>query len=268
MAKKENSAVEKTAVRKRKTAEKAPEKAPEKTPEKTPAEEMKVNAAAEMPVGAAERPVEEQTASGPAVYTAEEVNAMLADMKAQMEALQEKLAAQTAPVSIVAAAPEEKVVLRWQAPVADENVLEIGQNGRWGRITGKVGTVSVPKSEMGNVLTPMIRSLLDRRWLIVLSGLDEADQEAYGVRYKAGEVLDKAAFSNLLKLGEALVPVYKGLCPGNKEIVEKLVYEKWAAKRKADRGLMEELNRAAKECGRADNAFREILREMNAEEAE
>ena len=254
MAKKENSAVEKTAVRKKKTAEKA--------------EEKQAAVAPETGLTGAEGTMERKTETAPAVYTAEEVNAMLAEMQAKMEAMQAQLAERTAPVSIFAAAPEERVFFRWQAPVADENKLEIGPNGRWGTVTGKTGAFSVPKSELGSVMSTQFRGLLDRRWLIVLSGLDEEEQEALGVRYRAGEVLDKQAFSNLLKLGMELAPLYKALCPGNREIVEKLVYEKWVATHKAKRDLMEALNRTAKECGRPENAFRMILQEMNAEAAE
>lgn len=256
MAKKENTAAEKTAVKKR------------KTPEKVKAEETQKIAAPEMGLTDAERPMEGKTEASPAVYTAEEVNAMLAAMQAKMEAMQAQLAERTAPVSIVAAAPEERVSFRWQAPVADENKLEIGPNGRWGTVTGKTGAFSIPKSELGSVMNTQFRGLLDRRWLIVLSGLDEEEQEALGVRYRAGEVLDKAAFANLLKLGTELAPIYKELCDGNREIVEKLVYEKWDTTHRAKRDMMEALNQAAKECGRTENAFRTILREMNQEAAE
>lgn len=246
MASKKVTAEAKATTKKRKAQEIAPEETPAEAPAAPASEEAKE----------------------PQLYTAQEVNAILADMKTQMEALKAQLAAQTAPVSIVAAPQEEKVSFRWQAPVADENVLEIGQNGRWATITGKTGAFSVPKGELGNVLTPMIRRMIDRRWLIVLGGLDEAEQEALGVRYRAGEILDKAAFSNLLKLGDKIVSVYRDLCPGNREIVEKLIYEQWCKSRKAKRELMEALNQAAKECGNAENAFRKILQEMNEEAAE
>ena len=191
-------------------------------------------------------------------YSADEVQALLAAMQAQIDALKKAGLAQ-AP-----AKEKERVVFRWQAPVAKENVLEIGPGGRFATITGPEQTFSVPKEELSVILTAQIRHLLDLRWLIVLSGLDEYELEAIGCNYKPGEVLDKQAFHRLVDLGEEIVPIYGQLCEGNREIVAKALYETWTQDRgKIRRDIVNELRKLDPEQG----AFRKIIEEMTEREA-
>lgn len=190
------------------------------------------------------------------VYTADEVQALLAQMQAQIDALKSA----SAPSEAKAPA-KERVTFRWQAPVSADNVLEIGPGGRWATITGPEQTFSVPKEELGNVLTAQVRHLLDLRWLIVLSGLDEDEMEAIGCNYRKGEILDRKAFQNLIGLGMGIVPIYGELCRGNRQIVAKELYEAWTGSRKGS--VRRDVVVALKELDPDESAFRTILTEMN-----
>lgn len=214
-------------------------------------------------------PAEKKEMTAPAqekTYSASEVEAMLAAMQAQIEELKAQNAAQ--PVAVLSEAgvhKREMIKFRWQAPVSDDNVLEIGPNGRWATITGKERTFSVPKDELGNVLTAQVRNLLDMRWLIVLDGLDEEEMEAIGCKYAPGEILDRKAFSRLVELGGEIVSIYKSLCDGNREIVAKVMYEDWQAN--GGRHISRDTVVALKKLDPERAAFSEILREMNEREA-
>lgn len=191
-------------------------------------------------------------------YSADEVQALLSAMQAQIDALK-AAAAPPAP-----AKEKERVTFRWQAPVANDNVLEIGPGGRFATITGPEQTFSVPKEELSVILTAQIRHLLDLRWLIVLSGLDEYELEAVGCNYKPGEVLTKQAFHRLVELGDEIVPIYASLCEGNREIVAKILYEEWTKNRgRIRRDTVNELRRLDPE----QSAFRKIIEEMNERDA-
>lgn len=198
-------------------------------------------------------------------FTADEVQAMLAAMQAQIEELKAQNAAQPVAVLSEMRPEREMVKFRWQAPVSDDNVLEIGTNGRWATITGKERTFSVPKDELGNVLNAQVRNLLDMRWLIVLDGLDEDEMEAIGCAYKPGEILDNRAFRRLVDMGNGIVEVYRSLCKGNREIVAKIMYEDW--QENAGLHISRETVTALKEIDPDEAAFKAILNEMNEREA-
>ena len=208
-----------------------------------------------------EEPKQQQEQQEQKVYTEDEVKQLLAAMSAEISALKQQISA--APKAAPAPA-KEKVMFRWQAPVSQDNVLEIGPGGRWATITGPEQTFSVPKDEIGNILTAQVRNLLDMRWLIVLSGLDEDELEAIGCNYKPGEVLTRQAFSRLIEMGEGIVPIYKDLCAGSRKIVAQFYYEAWASGKP---GVYRDVVTALKELDPDEAAFKEIIREMNERDA-
>lgn len=163
-----------------------------------------------------------------------------------------------------AAVPErERVNLLWQAPVMDENVEEFGPNGRYARITGPTGGFFVPKDEFSLVVDSRVRMYLDRRWLIVLSGLTDEEREIYGVNYREGEYLTKAAFAKLAEQGEKLLDIYPKLCDGNRKIVTGAVYQGWKEGNKAiNRGLVERMNEMCRAVDPEEKTYQIILQEM------
>ena len=164
----------------------------------------------------------------------------------------------------VAAVPErERVNLLWQAPVMPENVEEFGPNGRYARITGPTGGFFVPKDEFSLIVDSRVRMYLERRWLIVLSGLTDEEREIYGVAYKPGEYLTKTAFAKLTEQGDKLLEIYPALCPGNRKIVAGAVYTGWREGNKhVNRGLVERLAAMCREVDPEEKTFQLILQEM------
>ena len=177
------------------------------------------------------------------MYTAEQVAQMVqeAAAKAVAEALK---AIPQQPQVVQVMADTEKVVMRWMAPVSDENVAVFGENGRYGQVTGKNGTVMVPKSEWSRFYDETMRRFMDRRWLVVLSGMTDDERKLYNCDYRKGEVLDEKGFANIFAMGDELLDVFDDLCTEHQEMVAKSFCEA-AQQGKLDdswRGLVKKLN--------------------------
>ena len=127
----------------------------------------------------------------------------IALLKAKLEELATELAKKSVQPQIIVAAPDngERVHFLWQAEVANDNVVEFGDGGMYGRIVGKSGHFYVPKNDMSRILDSAARYYLDNRWLIVVSGLTEDEREALGVNYREGEILYEKAFQRITELG-------------------------------------------------------------------
>lgn len=203
-------------------------------------------------------------------------------LKAQVKELTAQLNAQkTAQTQVINVVQDtEKVVLRWQAEVADDNIEVFGPNGMYGQVTGKTGKVIVPKSEWSRFYTESIRWRIDNRWLIVLSGMTEDERETYHCNYKQGELLDEAAFTKLLDMGEELVEIFPDLCIAHQEFVAQRFIQAWQDGKvtNADRQLVTELNEISKAAyakaniaitdRRRKGAFVPLLEWMNAKDTE
>lgn len=181
--------------------------------------------------------------AAPMMYTAEQVAQMVqeAAAKAVAEALK---AIPQQPQVVQVMADTEKVVMRWMAPVSDENVAVFGENGRYGQVTGKNGTVMVPKSEWSRFYDETMRRFMDRRWLVVLSGMTDDERKLYNCDYRKGEVLDEKGFANIFSMGDELLDVFDDLCTEHQEMVAKSFCEA-AQQGKLDdswRGLVKKLN--------------------------
>lgn len=101
------------------------------------------------------------------------------------------------------------------AAVSPDNVTSLGD---YGSLNGVGGYIEIPRKEFGGkFMTPVVRSLLRDRSLIVCSGLSEAERKRYGVDYREGELLDVEAFDRLLDMDtEALATLFRKLCPEHK----------------------------------------------------
>lgn len=185
-----------------------------------------------------ERPTE------PVMYTAEQVAQMMKEAAAAAVAEALKAMPQQQPQVVQVMADTEKVVMRWMAPVSDENVATFGENGRYGQVTGKNGTVMVPKSEWSRFYDETMRRFMDRRWLVVLSGMTDDERKLYNCDYRKGEVLDEKGFANIFAMGDELLDVFDDLCTEHQEMVAKSFCEA-AQEGKLDdswRGLVKKLN--------------------------
>ena len=193
--------------------------------------------------------------------------AMKEEMAKQMESFKEAMSAAQKPQVVQVTASTEQVHFLWQAPVADDNVQDFGPGGMYGRIIGKTGEFFVPKNDLSRILDNITRMCMDRRWLIVLDGLNEDEREAFGVNYSEGELLDRKAFAKMIELGDKILEIFPALCEGHKEMVAKRFYEGWMEKNPyIHRDIVAELNRMAKDAGMKNNAFSAIIEGMNAEQ--
>lgn len=194
----------------------------------------------------------------------EDRSAEIDALKAEIEALREQLqSASNRPVQAVVVDSGEKVHLLWQAPVADDNVLLIGENGMYGRIIGKSGSAFIPKNELSRILDAPMRMYIDKRWMVVVSGLNEEEKESLGVNYREGEILDKRAFLKMIEIGDEMLEIYPKLCPDHQQMVAKCYYEAYHSKKYVKRELVVALNRM-----KEDPAFKKIIEEMNERDLE
>lgn len=190
------------------------------------------------------------------------------EMIAELERKLEEMAKMQQALQIVQVSPStEKVFFQWMAEVADDNVVEFGPNGMYGRIVGKTGSFYVPKDDLSRVLDSMNRYFLDQRWLIILSGLTDEEREVYGVKYEEGEILDRQAFAKLINLGDEILDIYPMLCKGHKTMVAKRFYEAWSRNNNSiKRDVVVKLNEMSKEAGSEHGDFTRIIEEMNAKQ--
>ena len=203
-------------------------------------------------------------------------NREIEELKALVRQLQDELAARK-PQIVQVMADTERIVMRFQAEVADDNVTIFGPEGMYGQVTGKAGTVAVPKSEWSRFYNESVRNMISRRWLIVLSGMDEQERELYGCNYKPGEILDDMAFHKMLDLGRDLIAIFPALCPDHQAMVASRFITAWYENdnRVKDRELVVALNEMSKEPYknadkhdlRRKGLFWPIIEGLNAEDA-
>lgn len=190
-------------------------------------------------------------------------------LKKQLEAMQKQMEALAKPQVVQVMADTEKVHFLWQAEVSDSNVVHFGDGGMYGRIVGKTGSFYVPKSDLSRVLTEVNRLHLKRRWLIIVSGLDEEERVALGVDYKEGELLDKRAFAKMVDLGDEILEIYPALCEGHKRMVAQRYAEAFHKNNpNVTRERVLALNAMSKEAGSEKGDFTPIIEMMNQRDAE
>ena len=214
-----------------------------------------------LPENTGKESAEERTAeaTGKPLFDEEQVQEMIA--KAVAEALAK---AQNAPQIVQVTADTERVQFLFQAEVSPDNIYEIGPNGMYGRIVGKTGTFSVPKSDLSRVMDSMFRLLLQKRWIIAVDGLTQEERDAYGVSYREGELLDREGFRRMVELGKGMLDLYPRLCEGHREMVAKRYHEEYLSKSPhVTRELVVELNRLSKQLGSKDGDFADIIEAMN-----
>lgn len=230
------------------------------------AAEEKVVAEATEPAKVAETTPEKPVTAPSESDALREQNELL---KKQLEAMQKQMEALAKPQVVQVMADTEKVHFLWQAEVSDSNVVHFGDGGMYGRIVGKTGSFYVPKSDLSRVLTEVNRLHLKRRWLIIVSGLDDEERAALGVDYKEGELLDKRAFAKMVDLGDEILEIYPALCEGHKKMVAQRYAEAFHKNNpNVTRERVLALNAMSKEAGSEKGDFTPIIEMMNQRDAE
>lgn len=180
----------------------------------------------------------------------------------ELEALRRRVAELEAAQKSAPAQPEGVVELTFLAAVSPDNVTSLGE---YGSLNGVGGCIEIPRKEFGGkFMTPVVRSLLRDRSLIVCSGLTGAERRRYGVDYREGELLDMDAFDRLLDMDlNTLTAVFRKLCPEHKAFAATRfisAYEK--GDNRISREKVEPLNDISKETD-PKGLFRPILEGMN-----
>lgn len=142
------------------------------------------------------------------LYSQADVQAMVA--KAVAEAMAKAGA-------VVPAAPQDMVTLIYLAEVSPESELNLPNYG-----TLRMGSyLEVPKKEFGNkFMSSLARKLLEKRHLIVMSGLSEDERRRWNCDYRPGEVLDERTFDKLLDYPlDKLCEIFEKLCPEHQRFV-------------------------------------------------
>lgn len=243
-----------------------PKKTTKATKKPQEAAEEKVVAEATEPAEIAETAPVELVAAPSESDALREQNELL---RKQLEAMQKQMEALAKPQVVQVMADTEKVHFLWQAEVSDSNVVHFGDGGMYGRIVGKTGSFYVPKSDLSRVLTEVNRLHLKRRWLIIVSGLDEEERVALGVDYKEGELLDKRAFAKMVDLGDEILEIYPALCEGHKRMVAQRYAEAFHKNNpNVTRERILALNAMSKEAGSEKGDFTPIIEMMNQRDAE
>lgn len=203
-------------------------------------------------------------AAKPAETKPETKSGEIDELRAQIQMLQAQLANQK-PQVVQVMADTEKVVLRFQAEVAKDCYTVFGVNGLYGSVTGKTGFVTVPKSEWSRFYNEPVQNLFRRRWLTVVSGLDESEMKAYGCDYKPGELLDEKSFNEMLDMGSDLLSLFPALCREHKMMVASRFLEAWrnGDPRVQDRDLIVKLNEMSRDEDAPHGMFAEIIRGLN-----
>ena len=123
------------------------------------------------------------------------------DEETELEALRRRVAELEAAARKTAAPADGVVELTFLASVSPNNVCSLGD---YGSLNGVGGYIEIPRKEFGGkFMTPVVRSLLRDRSLIVCSGLSAEERKRYGVDYREGELLDMSAFDRLLDMPPA-----------------------------------------------------------------
>lgn len=225
--------------------------------------------------------VQEQFAvqESPQTFSQEDVQAMIQKALAEQQKVFQKQLEEAKTNVVQVSAETEKVVMRFQAEVADDNECIFGDNAKFGKITGKRGILTVNKSDfMSSFRDGNVKWMLDHRWLVVLSGLTDEEAELFGVKYRKGEVLDDKAFAKLLDMSdEELLEVFPNLCKSYKEMVARRFYTDWihgGAHTRNRRELIVKLNAISKKDyeglpdgdTRRKGAFAPIIEELNKQD--
>lgn len=214
-------------------------------------------------------PETEKKADG--TFTLEQVQAMIAEaLKKHDEEKQQEKSARPA------SGTEGTVTMFFQAEVNDASELPLGPNGKYGVITGKTATITIPKRDfIADFRTTTVQYYLKTRNLVVIDGLTEDERRIYGLDYKDGEYLEPSVYKGLIDMGDKVLDVFPKLSVTWREMIAQKFAEAYENKTlKCSRQCLMELNRMSrqdyKELPKGDErkkgGFWGIIHSMNADD--
>lgn len=189
------------------------------------------------------------------MFTKEEVQRLI------NEAVQNALKQNSTP-TIVNVAQNEYVGLLFLGTIAPGTSVGLGKLGKINR----PGTIlDVPKKEFIQSLgVPVIDYLLQKRSLIVVSGLTDDERERFGLAYKEDELLTQKMFFNLFSYSDdEICKIFKNVCPQHKRIIATMYISEYFDNHnnKINMTTVKKLNQMSKEVYK-DGLFTPILKSM------
>lgn len=211
-----------------------------------------------------------QKAPENSTFTLEQVQKMIEEALAKRDAEAKKAE------GLTAASTDGVVTMFFQAEVNDANEIHLGPNGKFGTITGKHATITIPKRDfIGEFRTTTVQNLLKNRNLIVTDGLTDAERRIYGVDYRQGEYLEPEVYQRLIDMGDKVLEIFGGLSVTWHEMIASKFAEAYENKTlKCSRECLVKLNKMSqkdyKDLPKGDErrkgGFYGIIRQMNAAE--
>ena len=213
----------------------------------------------------------ENTKVSAGTFTLEQVQAMIAEaLKKHDEEKQQETNVRPA------SGTEGTVTMFFQAEVNDASELPLGPNGKYGVITGKTATITIPKRDfIADFRTTTVQYYLKTRNLVVIDGLTDDERRIYGLDYKDGEYLEPAVYKGLLDMGDRVLDVFPKLSVTWREMIAQKFAEAYENKTlKCSRQCLVELNRMSKQDykdlpkgdERKKGGFWAIIHGMNADD--
>ena len=112
---------------------------------------------------------------------------------------------------------EEYVTLMYLGNIAEGTVVTMGKLGQFYK---SGDTRDIPKRDFLQNMDIRLSKMLEKRQILVLSGLDERERERYGLLYKDGEILSRDQFEAILSYSDAMIAeVFSTLCKEHQKIV-------------------------------------------------
>lgn len=168
-----------------------------------------------------EEKIEPTPAPAEQTYTESELMGLVSDLRQQIEALKAQIGGQSAAPAQTK--PEEVVVLYYVPACSPDNEANLGDYG----VVRPGQYIEIPKKEFGRFMGPQARKFVEKRRLLVLSGLNEEERRRWNCDYRLGETLTENAFDGLLDLSEAkIADLFRALCPEHKKAVVRFLYSK------------------------------------------
>lgn len=202
------------------------------------------------------------------VFTLEQVQKMIE------EAIAKSKQEESANKPLTASTSEEFVTMIFQAEVNDSNTIPLGPNGKFGQITGKKATITIPKRDfMGEFRTATVQGLLNSRNLVVINGLTDEERKVYGLDYQDGEYLEPQVYSRILEQGDDILNIYPKLHESWRKMIAIKCAEAFENKTlKLSRETLIKLNKISRKDYsdlpvddiRRKGAFYKIIHAMNA----
>lgn len=201
-------------------------------------------------------------------FTLEQVQKMIEEALAKRDAEAKKAE------GLTAASTDGVVTMFFQAEVNDANEIHLGHGGKFGTITGKHATITIPKRDfIGEFRDTTVQYLLKNRNLIVTDGLTDAERRIYGVDYQKGEYLEPEVYQRLIDMGDKVLEIFDGLSVTWHEMIASKFAEAYENKTlKCSRECLVKLNKISKKDykdlpkgdERKKGGFYGIIHQMNA----